>query len=558
MPSLRRVRETPSSADARAVSAASYLSLATLLLRGFMAATIVDRPWLLALVANGLLTPAVLALLRRRGPDAAFDLLAAGTSAVLFAQSLLGRPYDWTFAAWIFTLPPLALYYGGQRALLRQTALSVGVVVLSLLFHARGLTLDRPFPNPEAAQATRVVVLLTVSVLVGVMWERERAEALAELARARDRAEAESRARGAFLAMMSHSLRMPMNGVLGVVEQLRESPLDVAQRARVALVQRSGATLVAILNDIRDFSLAEAGRLEIVDAPYDLHTAIDDVGALLRARAESVAIHVDRDASVPRWVVGDALRVRQVLHNLVGNALRDTERGEVRLVARARDGRLRLSVRDTGHGVDAHTLAHVFEAFAPNLESAGLGLVIAKQLVALMGGAITATSEPGVGSTFTVELPLTLAPSPVAVERASSPDLSPSATAAPVLVVDDNPVNRLVAGSLVERAGFRVEYARNGAEAVSRIAEGDDTLVLMDCHMPVMDGFEAIARVRELRPPRRATRIVALTASEAREDLDACLRSGMNACITKPVAPEALRDALREALAAREQRATHA
>jgi len=400
-----------------------------------------------------------------------------------------------------------------------------------------------------------------VQVVVHDLTERKRVEEA--LSQARDAAEAASRAKSQFLANMSHEIRTPMNGILGMAQLLAEqAELTDRQRRYLSILKESGETLLRIIDDILDFSQIEAGQLALSEADVDVRRGVaTTLQALMpQAQRKNLELTWRVAADVPTRLRGDPDRLYQILANLVNNAVKFTERGSVCVdVVRADAGetghdatqscRLRITVRDTGIGISEQAGAHLFQPFSQadgsntrKYGGVGLGLVISRQLVKMMGGEIGFESALGEGATFWFTVCLALpvdGTAPQSTAQSFQPEPQ-QPLAGRVLLAEDNPVNGLVAESMLESLGLEVSMAVNGAEAVAAWSSRPFDVVLMDCQMPEMDGFEvtAIIRTREAAEPHRAARgrtpIIALTTSALPLDRERCLAAGMDDYLPKP------------------------
>ncbi len=372
---------------------------------------------------------------------------------------------------------------------------------------------------------------------------------VAEFQGARDRADLENREKSAFLAMMSHELRTPLNGILGFAEALARSGPTPEQARHLAHQKQAAHSLLRLINDILDYSKIEAGKLELEAIPFDLAALIDECVALVRPMAETkrLDVAVTPAPDLPRLVCGDPLRLQQILVNLLGNAVKFTERGAIQVSVgqQARDdGALDLlfAVRDTGPGIPAERMNRLFRRFSQADASTtrryggtGLGLAICRALVELMGGTIDVQSVVGEGSVFHFTIRVGTVDQPDEDPEISTPQPRRATDPAAILLVDDIDMNRVLARTMLENAGHQVTVAESGAEAIALLQERPFDLVLMDVMMPELDGIEATRRIRRLPGAVRNIPILALTANTVPEELGACEAAGMNGCVGKPI-----------------------
>jgi len=405
--------------------------------------------------------------------------------------------------------------------------------------HADG----REFPAEVSAAEMRIEGRPAFLVFIHDITARKKSDEA--LIATRVAAESSSRAKSQFLANMSHEVRTPMNGIIGMSEILLQEPLEAREREYVEIIHRSGQALLGVLNDVLDFSRVEAGQMAIEHTVFDLPLVINDVAKLFEeaARAKDLRLSTELAPDLPRYVTGDSARLRQVLTNLVANAVKFTEQGEIEIMVSVEgQDRVRFEVRDTGIGIPPELQERIFEAFTQadgsmtrRYSGSGLGLAIVRGLVTLMNGEAGLKSASGRGSSFWFKLPL-----PVSAEGAAVGDAPPNANkhaGKKILLVEDDAINARIAGVLLANRGIEVTHAANGEKAVAVFRNGRFDMIFMDCQMPVMDGFEATRHIRSAEQARAAKRtpIAALTAHALASHREECLAAGMDDYIAKPI-----------------------
>ena len=559
-----------------------------------------NRPWteIIALRSRGTRATVVLGLVAALGgwvwlgPVYAGVWLATVMAATLVNRLIcawmLGRPrqgpaLEWSLAGvtFIYTVLFCALPYGLAVFSDENSAWIAAVAMLGAI----ALSSTSEFVISRRVGFGSISALLGVSLVI--VFTRGRGEPIANLIfaavavlaffacllqfamhRVRDdrrflaavaEAEGANAAKSMFLATMSHEIRTPLNGVLGMAQAMAADDLDSRQRERLTILQGAGATLTSILNDVLDLSKIEAGKLEVDSLPFDLG---DTVRAATQpfavlASEKGVAVDVTVDPGAAGIYRGDPARLRQVLSNLLSNAVKFTDAGAIGVTVERDLGGVRMIVTDTGPGIPADQVDKLFGKFA-QLDATttrrhggtGLGLAISRELSVLMGGSISLASEPGKGSAFTVLLPLERIGDAVPADEARADSAPEPKLGLKVMAAEDNRVNQIVLETLLAQVGVTPVMVSDGAQAVEAWANGDWDLILMDVHMPVLDGIGAVReiRARELVEGRRRTPVIALTANAMTHQVAELIAAGMDRHVAKPIDAAVLFEAMESAL----------
>jgi signal transduction histidine kinase/CheY-like chemotaxis protein len=509
-----------------------------------------------------------LLMVKQRYTIARFCMLGSITSAVFVFSILLGEPSRLETTL-LYTVAAPAIFFSVREFKLLALAVLWPVIAYTLL-HTGAYQWFNPFPLTQAqidifkvmiTATTAALILLPIVLLLKTQVDTEQA-----LIQAKEKAEFSSRAKSEFLATVSHELRTPLNGLLGTLELIESGNLSSDQKENLSVARTSGHLLRTVIADILDFSRFEKGLIALESKPVSLPDLVRRSLAGFKMQADDkrlqLSMSVDGDFPI---LLGDSSRLQQIVTNLVGNAIKFTDQGQITVRLSLRPSELDrlpivIEVADTGIGIPADKVEKLFEPFTqahrnlrPDTGGCGLGLSICHRLATLMDGSISVSTQEGKGSVFTVQLllPVQAHPSQKPVEtKWAFPSVEPAELkAGKVLLVEDIAVNRMVATKFLNRLGLEVDIAEDGKQGVEAYRKGHYDWIFMDCQMPVMDGFEATREIKRLARaglgPQNPV-IIALTANAQPEDKEKCLRSGMDGFLEKPISMESLQQALQQ------------